>query len=148
MPSVVKLKIKKLMKRQIAILGSTGSIGTQALQVIKEHPDLYEVYALTANNKADFKVLKGLYEELSLEDIQGLTARAVNQPTKSAQEEKIIAVLTKFLGSTQSTISSWSSIYELGLDSISVIGFSRNLREAGFPQAQPSLIMTRKSRKY
>ena len=36
------------MKRQIAILGSTGSIGTQALQVIKEHPDLYEVYALTA----------------------------------------------------------------------------------------------------
>ena len=34
------------MKRQIAILGSTGSIGTQALQVIKEHPDLYEVYAL------------------------------------------------------------------------------------------------------
>ena len=41
------------MKRQIAILGSTGSIGTQALQVIKEHPDLYEVYALTANNKAD-----------------------------------------------------------------------------------------------
>ena len=42
------------MKRQIAILGSTGSIGTQALQVIKEHPDLYEVYSLTANNKAAF----------------------------------------------------------------------------------------------
>lgn len=41
------------MKRQIAILGSTGSIGTQALQVIKEHPDLYEVYALTANNQVD-----------------------------------------------------------------------------------------------
>ena len=29
-------------KKQIAILGSTGSIGTQALQVIEEHPDLYE----------------------------------------------------------------------------------------------------------
>ena len=41
------------MKRQIAILGSTGSIGTQALQVIKEHSDLYEVYALTANNQVD-----------------------------------------------------------------------------------------------
>ena len=37
-------------KRQIAILGSTGSIGTQALQVIEEHSDLYEVYALTAHN--------------------------------------------------------------------------------------------------
>lgn len=41
------------MKKQIVILGSTGSIGTQALQVIEEHPDLYEVYALTANNRVD-----------------------------------------------------------------------------------------------
>ena len=40
-------------KKQIAILGSTGSIGTQALQVIEEHPDLYEAYALTANNRVD-----------------------------------------------------------------------------------------------
>ena len=39
------------IKRQIAILGSTGSIGTQALQVIEEHSDLYEVYCLTANNR-------------------------------------------------------------------------------------------------
>ena len=41
------------MKRQIAILGSTGSIGTQALEVIEEHSDLYEVYCLTANNKVE-----------------------------------------------------------------------------------------------
>ena len=41
------------MKKQIAILGSTGSIGTQALQVIEEHPDLYEAYVLTANNQVD-----------------------------------------------------------------------------------------------
>ncbi|MBP3757580.1 MAG: 1-deoxy-D-xylulose-5-phosphate reductoisomerase [Prevotella sp.] len=41
------------MKKQIAILGSTGSIGTQALQVIEEHADLYEVYCLTANNKVE-----------------------------------------------------------------------------------------------
>lgn len=43
----------KMKKKQIAILGSTGSIGTQALQVIEEHPDLYEVYALTANNQVE-----------------------------------------------------------------------------------------------
>ena len=42
-----------MKKKQIAILGSTGSIGTQALQVIEEHPDLYEVYALTANNQVE-----------------------------------------------------------------------------------------------
>ena len=41
------------MKKQIAILGSTGSIGTQALDVIAQHSDLYEVYCLTANNKVE-----------------------------------------------------------------------------------------------
>ena len=41
------------MKKQIAILGSTGSIGTQALQVIEEHNDLFEVYCLTANNRVE-----------------------------------------------------------------------------------------------
>ncbi len=39
------------MKQQICILGSTGSIGTQALDVIRQHSDCYEVYALTANNR-------------------------------------------------------------------------------------------------
>ena len=37
-------------KKKIAILGSTGSIGTQALQVIEEHSELYEAYIITANN--------------------------------------------------------------------------------------------------
>lgn len=39
------------MKQQICILGSTGSIGTQALDVISQHPDRYEAYCLTANNR-------------------------------------------------------------------------------------------------
>lgn len=39
------------MKKQICILGSTGSIGTQALDVISQHPDRYEAYGLTANNR-------------------------------------------------------------------------------------------------
>ncbi|MDR1557297.1 MAG: 1-deoxy-D-xylulose-5-phosphate reductoisomerase [Tannerellaceae bacterium] len=41
------------MKRKLAILGSTGSIGTQALEVVSEHTDLFEVYALTANKQTD-----------------------------------------------------------------------------------------------
>ena len=44
------------MKRNLAILGSTGSIGTQALEVVSEHPDLFEVYALTANNQVDLLI--------------------------------------------------------------------------------------------
>ena len=41
------------MKRNIAILGSTGSIGTQALEVISRHPDRFGVYALVANNRVE-----------------------------------------------------------------------------------------------
>ena len=43
-------------KKKIAILGSTGSIGTQALQVIEEHADLYEAYVLTANNSVELLI--------------------------------------------------------------------------------------------
>ena len=44
------------MKKQIAILGSTGSIGKQTLEVIAEHPDLFDVYAITANRSADLLI--------------------------------------------------------------------------------------------
>lgn len=43
-------------KKQIAILGSTGSIGRQTLEVIEAHSDLYEVYALTANRSWELLV--------------------------------------------------------------------------------------------
>lgn len=42
--------------KQLAILGSTGSIGTQALDVIRAYPDRFEVYALTANNQVDLLI--------------------------------------------------------------------------------------------
>lgn len=44
------------MKRRVAILGSTGSIGTQALDVISQHPDLFEVELLTANNSKELLI--------------------------------------------------------------------------------------------
>ena len=44
------------MKKQLAILGSTGSIGTQALEIVSENPDLFEIYALTANNNVDLLI--------------------------------------------------------------------------------------------
>ena len=47
-------------KKRIAILGSTGSIGTQALDVIKSHPDLFEVEALTANRNSDLLIKQSI----------------------------------------------------------------------------------------
>ena len=48
------------MKRHIAILGSTGSIGTQALEVVRELPDLFEIEVLTANKNADLLIKQAL----------------------------------------------------------------------------------------
>ncbi len=45
-----------MKRRKVAVLGSTGSIGTQALQVIADHPDRYEAYALTACNQVDLLI--------------------------------------------------------------------------------------------
>ena len=47
-------------KRRIAILGSTGSIGRQALDVIRQHRDLFEVELLTANNSADLLIQQAI----------------------------------------------------------------------------------------
>ena len=47
-------------KRHIAILGSTGSIGRQALDVIRQHRDLFEVELLTANNSSELLIQQAL----------------------------------------------------------------------------------------
>ena len=47
-------------KRKIAILGSTGSIGKQALDVVKQHSDLFEVELLTANNSSELLIRQAL----------------------------------------------------------------------------------------
>ena len=47
-------------KRRIAILGSTGSIGRQALDVIRQHRDLFEVELLTANNSTDLLIRQAI----------------------------------------------------------------------------------------
>lgn len=112
--------------------------------MVPTHIILLTRFPLSANNKADMKVLKGLYEDLTLEEIHELASLTIQEAPQNAREDEIIAVLERFTGLSGSGISSWSSIYELGLDSISVISFSKSLREAGFPQAQSSLIMKRK----
>lgn len=102
------------MKRQIAILGSTGSIGTQALDVIREHPDRFDVYALTANNQVDLLIRQARefmpemvvianeqkYEYLkeSLSDLPIKVWAGVNAITQIVQAEPINIVLTAMVG--------------------------------------------------
>ncbi len=101
-------------KKKIAILGSTGSIGTQALQVIEEHSDLYEAYVLTAYHKVDLLVAqarKFMPEAVVIADEDKYTAlrdALADLPIKVyagadalcqvVQEEPVDVVLTAMVG--------------------------------------------------
>lgn len=111
------------MKRQLAILGSTGSIGTQALEVVNEHPDLFEVYALTAHNSVDrlidqarkcmpevvvianerhYAELKEALEDLPIKVWAG--AEAINQVVKSEPIDMVLTAMVGYAG-LQPTLS-------------------------------------------
>lgn len=102
-------------------------------------------FPLSANNKADAKTLKAMYQAMSMEELQSLNS--LSREVIDVDQEiikKVIDVLSEYLGGADVDISPESSIYELGLDSISVISLCRALKEAGFSQAQPSVIMKSK----
>lgn len=103
-----------MKKRQLAILGSTGSIGTQALEVVGEHPDQFEVYALTANNQVDLLINQARrfmpevvvianerkYPELkeALEDLPIKVWAGADAIAQMVQAEPIDMVLTAMVG--------------------------------------------------
>ena len=103
-----------MKKRQLAILGSTGSIGTQALEVVSEHSDLFEVYALTANNQVDLLITQARkympeevviaterkYHELkeALEDLPIKVWAGADAIAQMVQSEPIDMVLTAMVG--------------------------------------------------
>lgn len=101
-------------KRNIAILGSTGSIGTQALDVISKHPERFDVYALVANNntellieqsrtflpeivvianEAKYETLKQALSDLPIKVWSG--SRAIEE---AVEDENIDMVLTAMVG--------------------------------------------------
>lgn len=103
-----------MKKRQLAILGSTGSIGTQALEVVSEHSNLFEVYALTANNQVDLLINQARkympevvvianerkYPELkeALEDLPIKVWAGSDAIAQMVQSEPIDMVLTAMVG--------------------------------------------------
>lgn len=105
--------------KQICILGSTGSIGTQALDVISQHPDLYEAYALTANNQweklaeqarrfhpaavviANEEHYKELSDALADTDVKVYAGKdALNEIVEAEPIDMVLAALVGFAGLT------------------------------------------------
>ena len=104
-------------KRHIAILGSTGSIGTQALDVISQHSDLFEVELLTANNNSSLLIEQALkfkpnavvicnkelystvFEALDKEDIKVFAGiESANELVKGSNIDIVLAAMVGFSG--------------------------------------------------
>jgi 1-deoxy-D-xylulose-5-phosphate reductoisomerase len=113
------------MKKRIAILGSTGSIGTQSLEVIDNNPELFEVEVLTANNNVELLIrqakkyqpnavviansdkYKTVQEALKSEDVKVYAgADAINQVV---QMESIDFVITAMVGYS-GLIPTWHAV--------------------------------------
>ncbi|KAF2733065.1 hypothetical protein EJ04DRAFT_495911 [Polyplosphaeria fusca] len=97
---------------------------------------------LSTNNKADARKLKAMYEALSVADLQLLSStESDEEATWTAGERKMCRVLADLLELSEAEIGKHTSFFELGLDSISAIGLTASLKQAGFSKAAASMVM-------
>ena len=101
---------------------------------------------LSPNNKVDVRQLTEIYDAMTLDEKQKLSAGEHKSSSQGLEDDNtIISLLAKMTGFEPAAISPSSSVFELGLDSISVISLVRSLKDAGFDTAQPYLVMKSKS---
>ncbi|KAH7078060.1 hypothetical protein BKA63DRAFT_410193 [Paraphoma chrysanthemicola] len=97
---------------------------------------------LNVNNKADAKHLKEMYNALSAADLHKFTLSSnEHSQTWTAQEEQLREVVARELGLESDLVGKDTSFFELGMDSISVIGLVRAMKLAKFHNAAASLVM-------
>ena len=98
-----------------------------------------EFLPLNANNKADSKQLAAIYNTLSIADLQNLShSKQTREWTED--EKKLVRIIALTIDVDISTLTRSSNIFELGIDSISIIGFSRSLQNAGLKNAKLSVV--------
>jgi ferricrocin synthase len=95
---------------------------------------------LNANNKADARQLAALYNNLNIVDLQRLSNSNQQEKEWTKSENKVLGILAQALHVDVSALARDSTIFQLGLDSISIIGFSRTLKDAGLVNANLSVI--------
>lgn len=100
---------------------------------------------LNANNKADSKQLGVMYNGISVENLQQLSQSGHGNGAWSNSENKTVEIIANALRTSVEDVTRGSNIFELGLDSISIIGFSRALQSAGLENAKLSVVKSNPS---
>lgn len=128
--------------RKIALTVKRVCQGKLPPYMVPTHFVPVNVIPLSSNSKIDSKQLKALYNKLSSAELQKLiTEQDEHQAARSDLDNRIISLLAKATDSDDAAITRGSSIFNLGLDSISVVNFARSLKDAGFANAQISVVM-------
>ncbi|CZR63261.1 related to non-ribosomal peptide synthetase [Phialocephala subalpina] len=100
---------------------------------------------LNANNKADSKQLAAMYNELGVEELQMLSQSGQDDKKWPENEKSVLEILARVLDVEAGSLTRSSNIFELGLDSISIIGFSRALQNSGLENAKLSVVKSNPS---
>lgn len=97
---------------------------------------------LSSNNKVDVNRLKALFSELSHEQLQSLSTRSSRTSRGlNRLESKILEAICRVTRAEEYEVSPITTIFELGIDSITATRLARHLRAIGFASATPSLIL-------
>ncbi|KAL6703327.1 hypothetical protein ACN47E_009745 [Coniothyrium glycines] len=101
---------------------------------------------LNVNNKADSRALRALYDSLTAKELQSLSTTAnPREEVWSQKEQEIGTIVAGCFGVGTEIVDKNVSFFELGMDSISVIGVARALQRAGFSGVNASLILRHSS---
>jgi amino acid adenylation domain-containing protein len=95
---------------------------------------------LSVNNKADSKQLRAIYNDLTVDDLQKLSQSGQQDKEWTEEEKNVVQILAEATNVEQIALNRSSNIFELGLDSISIISFSRALQNAGLGNAKLSVV--------
>lgn len=113
---IIKLnKTYSLEKQRIAILGSTGSIGTQALEIIRQHPDKFDVVLLSANSRV---------EELKQQVREFRPEHAVISDPKKYETLKSVSLTDVNVHSGNSKLNELVALDEIDIVLNSLVGFA------------------------
>ncbi|KAH8809024.1 hypothetical protein F5884DRAFT_733793 [Xylogone sp. PMI_703] len=100
-----------------------------------------EKLPLNPNNKADTKQLATMFNNLSIDELQSLSRPGHSDGQWPENHKELLHTIATVLKVEATQLQKDSNIFELGLDSISVIGFSASLQRTGLHNAKPSTIM-------
>ncbi|KAK6586729.1 hypothetical protein PZA11_000019 [Diplocarpon coronariae] len=95
---------------------------------------------LNANNKADSKQLAAMYNDLSVDDVQKLSQAVQDDNGWSESEKRVVEVVGTIMQIDALSLTGHSNIFELGIDSISIISFAQALQNAGWRNAKLSVV--------